>query len=158
MQEQTEAGLAEIKLGLSALQHTSTGLAFAYALAWQAEALAKAGRIQEGLCTVEHALTLAATSEERCWQAEMHRVQGELLLMGSGDTDEAEACFHRALQLAREQSARSWELRAATSLGRLLYRRGQTKEARTLVQGICGWFSEGFDTADLREAKALLEQ
>jgi DNA-binding SARP family transcriptional activator/predicted ATPase/class 3 adenylate cyclase len=156
-QGQTEAGLAAMEEGLSALQRTGTGLALPYAWAWQAEALAKAGRVEQGLCTVEQALALAATSEERCWQAEMHRLQGELLLMSNRDMDEAEACFRRALEVAREQGARSWELRAATSLGQLLHRQGKTKEARTLVQGIYDWFSEGFNTTDLREAEALLE-
>jgi adenylate cyclase len=88
----------------------------------------------------------------------MHRLRGELIVTSGGHEGEAEACFRRALEIARKQGARSWELRAATSLGRLMHRQGRTNQARALVQGIYGWFSEGFDTSDLREAKALLEQ
>jgi predicted ATPase len=87
----------------------------------------------------------------------MLRLRGELLLAAKMDRTGAEACFQNALDLARRQEARSWELRAATSLARLWHQQGHTAEAKALLGGIYGWFSEGFDTADLIEAKALLD-
>jgi adenylate cyclase len=154
----TEEGLLAIKKGVSALQRMGTEWGLAYSLMLKADALRRAGRAEQGLHTVERALALESTSIVRRWQADMHRLRGELIVTSGGHEREAEACFRRALEIARKQDARSWELRAATSLGRLLHRQGRIDEARALVRGICGWFSEGFDTADLREAKALLEQ
>jgi len=99
------------------------------------------------------------TGEERYWEAELHRLKGELLLVLSTDkTTEAEACFHQALNIARHQEAKSLELRAATSLSRLWQQQGKQAEARELLAPIYGWFTEGFDTADLQEARALLEE
>jgi predicted ATPase len=95
---------------------------------------------------------------ERHWEAELYRVKGELLLESRGSS-EAETCFRRAIEIARRQSAKSLELRAVTSLSRrLLQKQGKKEEARQILAEIYGWFTEGFDTADLREAKALLEE
>jgi adenylate cyclase len=155
-QGQAKTGLAAVEKGMSALKEIGTGLALSYALAWQADALQRAGRVAEGLHIVERALSTVATSEERCWLAELHRLQGELLLRVEAHADEAEASLRRALEIAREQGAHSWELRAATSLGRLLHQQGKAQQAQALVQGVYDWFTEGFDTADLREARTLL--
>jgi adenylate cyclase len=155
-QGQTEEGLAAMQKGLSALRRTGAGRVLPYSLAWHAEALGKAGRVEEGLRTVERGLALAVATEERCWEAEMHRLRGELLLANGRRAAEAEPCFHRALEVARAQGARAWELRAAMSLGRLLARQGNRQEARALVQEIYGRFGKGLDVGDLREAKALL--
>jgi predicted ATPase len=96
---------------------------------------------------------------ERWCEAERHRIKGELLLALSADHQaEAEACFQQALAVARHQQARSWELRAAISLGRLWQRQGKHVEAHKLLAEIYDWFTEGFDTADLQEAKALLAE
>ena len=99
---------------------------------------------------------------ERYWEAELHRLQGELLLTRAAAEpavpEAAEACFHRALAVARRQSARSLELRALVSLGRLYQRLGRRAEARPMVAEAYGRFTEGFDTPDLREAKALLDE
>jgi predicted ATPase len=106
------------------------------------------------------------------WEAELHRFNGELLLAPSGsqevvdeirgpaetDLSEAEACFRRAIDIARHQQAKSWELRATTSLVRLLARQGRRNEAGRMLSEIYGWFTEGFDTADLQDAKALLDE
>jgi predicted ATPase len=100
-------------------------------------------------------------TEARVWEAELHRLQGELLLAQAGESpqvQEAEACFHQALDIARHQQAKSWELRAAVSLSQLWQRQGKRDEARALLAPVYGWFTEGFDTTDLREAKALLEE
>jgi predicted ATPase len=103
-------------------------------------------------------LTLAETTGERWYEPEMYHLKGELLLQQSSDNQvEAEACFHKALDLARSQQAKSFELRAATSLARLWQSQGKRDEARQVLGDVYGWFTEGFDTADLKDAKALLD-
>ena len=93
------------------------------------------------------------------WEAELHRLRGELLLQHTGaQPEEAEACFQQALDVARRQQAKSLELRAAMSLARLWQQQGQRAEAQALLAPIYGWFTEGFDTADLQEAKVLSEE
>jgi len=124
-----------------------------------AEAYGSTGQVEAGKCVLAEALTLVDTTEERWWEAELHRLKGELLLAQSTDNAaEAEACFHRALDIARHQQAKSLELRAATSLSRLWRRQGKRAEAYQLLAETYGWFTEGFDTADLKEAKALLDE
>ncbi len=114
---------------------------------------------KEGLELVTEALTLTQRDDERWWEAELHRVMGELLLTNTPNTSgEAEACFNQALDIARKQNARSLELRAATSLARRWQEQGKLKEARDLLAPIYDWFTEGFDTADLKEAKGLLDE
>jgi predicted ATPase len=105
------------------------------------------------------ALAAADEREERNYAAEMHRLQGELLLrQDDSNAAEAQGCFERAIEIARKQSAKSWELRATTSLARLLVKQRRRDEARAMLADIYGWFAEGFDTADLKDAKALLDE
>ena len=105
------------------------------------------------------ALTVVDTTGQRWYASELHRLQGELLLQQNADDQaEAEHCFHHALEIARNQQAKSFELRAATSLARLWQQQSQRTEAYALLAPIYGWFTEGFDTADLQEAKALLDE
>jgi predicted ATPase len=112
-------------------------------------------------------LTLLEKTGERYYEAELHRQRGELLLLrdakshpaqGNGEQHEAETCFQHALDVARQQQAKSLELRAAISLSRLWQQQGKQAEALALLASIYGWFTEGFDTADLQEAKALLDE
>jgi predicted ATPase len=111
------------------------------------------------LTVLTDALTLVATTEERWWEAEVYRLKGVLLLQRSlPDVGQAEACFQQALDVARRQQAKALELRAALSLARLWQGQGQPTAARQLLAEIYGWFTEGFDTADLQEAKALLAE
>jgi predicted ATPase len=126
-------------------------------LLFLAEAQARAGQPEQGLDTLDRALAAVEETGERFWEAELYRLRAELLLM-QGDEVEAEACLHQAIEVARRQSAKSWELRSATSLVRLWQTQGRMDEARQTLAEISGWFTEGFDTADLREAKVLLEQ
>jgi predicted ATPase len=108
---------------------------------------------------LEEALVLTDQSEERYWEAEIHRLKGELLLARSAENQmEGEACLHTALDVARHQQAKSLELRAAMSLSRLWQRQGKRDAARQLLASVYGWFTEGFDSPDLREAKVLLEE
>ena len=120
------------------------------------EAQARAGQPEEGLTTLDEALVLVERTDERHWEAELYRLRAELLLM-QGDEAEAEASLHRAIDVARRQSARSWELRATTSLARLWQKQGKRAEAHQVLAEIYGWFTEGFDTADLKKARALLD-
>ena len=117
----------------------------------------KAGAFSEGLAAVEKALALVDATECRMDEPEMHRLKGELLLMQGEAELEAENCFHHAIEVARRQQAKSWELRATTSLCRLWYKQGEAREARQVLDPIYGWFTEGSDTPDLQEAKTLLE-
>ena len=101
---------------------------------------------------------MVAQTEERWDEAELHRLKGELLLQQSVENHvEAETCFHQALSIAQSQSAKSWELRAATSLATLWHSQGKCQDAYDLLAPVYAWFTEGFDTADLQDAKALLE-
>jgi predicted ATPase len=106
---------------------------------------------------LDEALALVEDTGERQWEAELHRVRGELLL-AQGNEEEGEAGFHRAIQVARRQQGRSWELRATVSLCRLWQQQGRLEEARQRLVAIHSWFTEGFDTADLIEARTLLEE
>ncbi len=111
------------------------------------------------LDTLAEALELIEATDERWWEAEIHRLKGDLLLSRSvKDADQAARCFDQALEVSRRQSAKSLELRAATSLARLWQRQGKPEPARGLLAPVYGWFTEGFDTADLRDAKALLDE
>src|SRR5262249_42570566 len=128
-------------------------------LAMQAEAYRRTGQIEAGLRLLAEALAVAHSTGGRNYEAELYRLQGELLLAHSAaDHMEVESCFHQALGIARRQQAKSCELRAAMSLARLWQRQGKRAEARALLAPVYGWFTEGFDTADLQEAKALLDE
>ena len=117
------------------------------------------GQVEEGLRALEEALEAQQTAEDRFYEAEVHRLKGTLLLARSAEQHaEAETCFQQALTVARHQQAKSWELRAAVSLARLWQQQGKQAEARAVLAPVYGWFTEGFDTADLQEGKALLEE
>ena len=141
-----------------------------------AEAYGKAWRVREGLSTLDEAIAVAQNNGEHSHEAELYRLKGQLTLQlgqltdnsehsqprdtvpGSQSDTEAEACFRRAIEIARQQRAKSWELRATASLARLLAQQGHGDEARAMLGEIYGWFTEGFDTADLKEAKALIDE
>jgi len=123
------------------------------------EVYGEAGQLQEGLAILAEALGQIEKTGERICEAELHRLKGELLLKQSpGNTAPAEIAFQKAIETARQRSAKSWELRAVTSLARLLAKQGKRNEARNMLADIYNWFTEGFDTADLKDAKALLDE
>ena len=127
-------------------------------LASLAEVCGQVGQLGDTQHLLIEAQTLVDTTEERYWEAEVYRLQGELLVQASRrKTREAEERFHQAITIARHQQAKSLELRAAMSLARLWQQQGKCAEAHALLAPVYGWFTEGFDTADLQEAKALLE-
>jgi len=125
-------------------------------LALLASAREIAGQIMEAVSELDDALEMVAITGERWFAAELNRRKGQLLLR-QGRAEAAEELYHKALSIAREQEARLWELRAAVSLARLRRDQGRSAEARALLAPVYGWFTEGFDTPDLREAKALLD-
>jgi predicted ATPase len=162
-QGQEKARIAHMRQGLAAYQATGAGLWRPYSLSLLAQAYQKVGQVKEGLTVLAEALVLVEKSDERWWEAELYRLKGELLLKDEGGRPkeeaevEAEKCFWQAIEVARRQSAKSLELRAVLSLSRLWRQRGKKAEARQMLAEIYGWFTEGFDTADLKEAKVLLE-
>jgi predicted ATPase len=123
-----------------------------------AEAQQAVGQLAEAQGTVATGLAVAAQTGQPFFDADLHRLDGDLLLATGGTADEAAARYHRALAIAREQGARSFELRAATSLARLWRDLGKRAEARDLLAPVYGWFTEGFDTRGLQDAQALLEE
>jgi predicted ATPase len=130
-----------------------------FALSFLAIAHAKLGQLEDAWHSIGEALAAIRTTKEQWHEAEVNRIAGEVALKSpqlNGAT--AEGYFERALAVARQQQAKSWELRAAMSMARLWLDQGKRQQAHELLAPIYGWFTEGFDTLDLREAKALLEQ
>jgi class 3 adenylate cyclase/predicted ATPase len=158
-------GMAQMRRGLAAWRGAAGETSVTHYVALLAEGCKRTGEIEEGMVLLAEAMRLANKTGERFWEAELHRLKGELTLLQSGARspesaaqNEAEECFQRALDVARQQQAKSLELRAAMSLSRLWRLQGRGDEARGLLAEIYGWFTEGFDTADLKEAKALLRE
>jgi class 3 adenylate cyclase/predicted ATPase len=156
---EAKKGIARIRDGMAAAETAGTRVAAPLHLTLLAEALARAGELEEGLAALDDALAKAAVSGERGWDAEIHRLRGELTArLPYPDPAKAEDSFRTALAIAREQGTRGYELRAATSLALLWCEQGRRGEARDLLAPVYGSFTEGFDTRDLKEAKALLEE
>jgi predicted ATPase len=151
-------GIARIRDGFAAAEATGTRVSAPFFLTLLAEGLALAGKIEEGLVALDDALATAAVSGAKGWDAEIHRLRGELTgRLPYPDPVKAEDSFRTALAIAREQGTRGYELRAATSLARLWCEQDRRGEARDLLAPLFDSFTEGFNTADLREAKALLD-
>jgi predicted ATPase len=173
-----EEGVEEMRKGLAAYQATGARVARSHFLGLLGEASGRNGQAEEGLSLLDEALELADRNGERCYQAELYRIKGELLLMeaarrnlsravtGGGaaveveppEVAQAEGCFSLSIKFAQQQKAKSWELRAVMSQSRLYQKRDKQAKARDLLTQVYEWFTEGFDTADLREAKALLDE
>jgi len=171
-----EAGIAQMRRGLTAYRATGGTLTVTYFLALLAETYGKIGRAEEGLSVVAEALATAETSGERFYEAELYRLKGELTLQRFNFEDidanshsrflihnpqawaEAETSFLKAIEIASHQQAKSLELRAVMSLSRLWQKQGRKPDAQQILANIYGWFTEGFDTRDLKDAKALLEE
>ena len=155
---QVAEGMVQMREGLAELRAMGSEVLRPYLLALLAEVCGNSGQIEAGLCVLAEALVTAEHHAERFNEADLHRLKGELLLRQCGKARlAAEACFQRALDIARHQQAKSLELRAATSLARLWQQQGKRNDARQLLAAVYSWFTEGFDTADLQEARALLE-
>jgi predicted ATPase len=183
-QEQVEEGIRQIRQGMAAYQAMGTKLGQQYHFALLAEAYGKGGQVEEGLTMLNEVLAIVDNNGERWYEGELYRLKGQLTLQSqtslgqvsdksktsrnkseilstqplAPSTQEAEACFHKAIEIARKQQAKSLELRATVSLARLWQQQDKKEEARQVLAEVYGWFTEGFDTADLKEAKALLAE
>jgi class 3 adenylate cyclase/predicted ATPase len=167
---QGEEGIAQLRQGMDACRAAGQECARTYFLALLAEAYGHRGQSEAGLSVLSEALEFVEKTGERYCEAELYRLKGELSLQskqvktgqdkaeGRSPESEAEECFVKAMTIAKQQQAKSWELRAAMSLSRLWQHQGKGAEAHQMLAEICGWFTEGFDTKDLQEAKALLEE
>jgi len=150
-------GKSLLRSGLTAYRATGAGVYMPHQIALLAETCEISGQIEEGLTLLDDALQIVDRTGERWLAAELNRQKGQLLLR-QGHAEAAEEMFHRALRTAVEQDAKLWELRAAASLARLRRDQGRHAEARDLLAPVYGWFTEGFGTQDLKEAKALLDE
>jgi predicted ATPase len=148
-----------MRKGLDASRATGAAWRTLYWLALLASVHGRLGQAQEGVVVIAEALAFVARTGERFWEAELRRLNGQLLLQANqANEPEAEACFRTAIEIARSRKARSLELRAAASLARLWRHQGKPEAARDLLTPVYGWFTEGFDTQDLKDAKALLDE
>ena len=148
-----------ITAGINAWRSTGATLALPGWLASLAAAYAELGQFDDARRCIGEAMTAMETTNERWFEVELNRAAGEIALKSpEPDAAKAEAYFERALAVAREQQAKSWELRAAMSMARLKRDQGKRAEARDLLAPVYGWFTEGFDTLDLKEAKMLLDE
>ena len=159
MQGQGEEGMAQVRQGIAAYRATGAALVVPWFYILLAEVADHLGHTEDGLQALAEAHTLIEQHEERWWEAEVYRLRGVLLLRQPVPSQaEAETWLWRALDVARRQQAKSLELRAAMSLARLWQHQGKRAEAHKLLAPVYGWFTEGFDTADLHDAKMLLEE
>ena len=152
-------GLADLRQGLAYREAVGAIVGRSYDPIFLAEVYESTGQVEEGLHVLAEMRVAVDHSGFRCLEAEMYRLTGALLLQQAiSNAPQAEAHFEQALEVARRQQAKSYELRAAMSLSRLWQHQGKRAEARELLAPIYGWFTEGFDTADLQDAKALLDE
>lgn len=158
-QGKEDEGMAHVRQGMSAYLSAGEIQYKPFYLGLFAEVYGRTGKTDEGLTSLAEALAVVEKTERRWWEAEIHRLKGEFLLkLSPQNIGDAETCYNRALDVARRQEAKSLELRAAMSLSRLWKQQGKRVEASKLLAEIYGWFTEGFGTADLQEAKILLEE
>ncbi len=158
-QEQVEEGIVQMQQGIASSRAGGTTLMGTFHLLWLAAAYARVGRVEEGLTVLAEAQALVNRTGARVVEAELYMLKGWLLLARSGEYQaEAEGCFLKAIEISRKQQAKSLELRATISLARLWQQQGKRAEAHRVLSEVYNWFTEGFDTVDLKEAKALLQE
>jgi predicted ATPase len=150
-------GMSLVRIGSAAYRATGTEMWTPHFFALLARACEIAGQIEEGLTLLDDALQIVKRTGERWFAAELYRHKGQLL-QRQGQSEAAEELYRKALSIAEEQGAKLWELRAVASLARLRRDQGRKAEARDLLAPVYGWFTEGFDTPDLKDAKALLDE
>jgi predicted ATPase len=153
-----KAPITSLRESIAAFKASGARLRLPYYLGLLAQVCGRGGRAEDGLAAVDEATAVSRAHNERWWDAELHRVRGELLLASGADENDAEAAYGRAIEIAQLQKAKSLELRAVMSMARLYQKRSKQQEARGLVAQVYDKFTEGFDTVDLREAKALLDE
>ena len=155
----TPDAVQTISAGVELMRSTQTTMWMPLFLSHLAQANAELGQLDEAAAKIGEAISAVKTTKESWYEAEINRVAGEIALLGPNpDAASAESCFGRALEIARKQKAKSWELRAAVSMARLLRTQGSNRPARDVLAPVYGWFTQGFDTLDLRQAKMLLDE
>jgi tetratricopeptide (TPR) repeat protein len=152
-----EEGIRQVSGAMAGLGAAGAELLFPMYQTWLAEIYVRLGRFEEGLAAVAAGLSLIERGEEHIWEADLYRVKGDLLSLLEGNESEAESSYQNAVEIARKQETKTSELRATMSLSRLWQKQGKTEEVCTMLSEIYNWFTEGFDTVDLKEAEALLE-
>ena len=157
LQGRREESLPLLRKGFSAFRATGAEVRVPSYLALLGDAYTQSARFEDAHKALDEGLAVAEKNDDRCHEAELYRLKGELLLAESRDETPAEACFRRAIETARHQQSRAWELRSTMSLARLWHRQGRRDEARDALASIYGTYTEGFTTPDLMEAKALME-
>ncbi len=159
LEGQVDEGIVQMNKALETLLATGTETCMTRLNARLAEACVKVGQVEEGLAAIDRGFGVLNRHDERYYEAELFRLKGDLLFIQgkTSSASEVESCFQKALEVSRSLKAKSLELRAAMSLSRLKQKQGKQGEARKLLQEIYGWFTEGFDTGDLKEAKTLLD-
>src|SRR5262245_26173431 len=157
LQGRPEEALPLLLRGLDAYRATCAGLAVPYYLSMLGDTYTRAGRFEDARKSLKEGLALAEKNDDRFQEAELHRLKGELHLAEANDQAVAEGCFHMAIETARRQQSRAWELRATMSLVRLWERQGRRDEARAALAAVYGTYTEGFTTPDLVEAWVLPE-
>ncbi len=158
LEGQINEGIQEMRRGLEMALSTGTETCMTRLKCRMADACLKTGQFDEGLTAIAEALEVMEKFDERYMEAELYRMKGELLKKKGAAENEIEELFHKALDVSRKQQAKMLELRAAMSLGRLWLKQGKKDEARKMLEEIYGWFTEGFDFSDLKEAKAFLDE
>src|SRR5262245_48339650 len=157
LQGRPEEALPLLLKGLDAYRATCSGLAIPYYLSVLGDTYTRAGRFPDARKALDEGLALAEKNDDRFQEAELHRLKGELYLAEADDQAAAEGCFLTAIETARRQQSRAWELRATTSLAQLWQRQGRRDDARAALAAVYGTYTEGFTTPDLMEAEALLK-
>jgi predicted ATPase len=158
LEGKVKEGIAQMRQSLAIMEATGTMTCFSRLRARVADACRKAGALEEGLSAVDWAFEAVEKYDERYMEAELYRLKGELLRMQGKPEDEVEEYFRRAIEISRQRLAKSWELRATMSLSRLWQCQGKREEAKKALEEVYSWFTEGFTTPDLIEAKTLLEE
>jgi tRNA A-37 threonylcarbamoyl transferase component Bud32/predicted ATPase/RecA/RadA recombinase len=158
LEGEVEEGIAQMNQAIGACRATGTETCLTRLRARLAEACVKVGQIEQGLTAIAEGLEVRRKYDERYYESELIRLKGELLMMKGEAEAEVESCFRQAIEVARELQAKSLELRAVMSLSRLLQKQDKKEDARKMLAEIYGWFTEGFDTGDLKEAKSLLDE
>jgi predicted ATPase len=158
LEGKVKEGLAQMRQSLAIMEATGTMTCFSRLRARIADACRKAGDLEEGLSAVDWAFDAVQKYDERYVEAELYRLKGELLRMRGESENDVEECFRKAIEISRRRLAKSWELRATMSLSRLWQSQGKREEAKKALEEVYSWFTEGFTTPDLVEAKALLDK
>jgi predicted ATPase len=156
LEQPNEGRISRLHGSITLFKASGARLRLPYYLALLAQVYGKAGRAGKALASIDEALSEARSHNERWWDAELHRLRGELLLLQGADASDAEAALLRAIDIARSQQARSLELRATVSLARLWSTQGRAADGRSRLGDVYNWFTEGFETPDLRAARLLL--